>query len=380
VLYIKDATIYTPRDTVARGAVLIDGERIADAGPEAQIKCPVGSNVLDAHGAIVAPGFIDLQFNGGFGRDFTAEPASIWDVAALYPRFGVTAFLPTIITSPLATIAAGQRVVTQVPAGFRGSQPLGLHVEGPFLNPKKKGAHNPAHLRLPNLDAVADWSPESGVRLVTLAPELPGALDVVEALAGRGVIVSAGHSMATYDEAIAGFNAGIRYGTHLFNAMPGFAHRDPGLPGALLADPRVAVGFIADGVHTHPSVIEIVWRVLGSRRMSLVTDAMGALGMPAGEHALGDQTVIVDATSVRLRDGTLAGSILSPDQALRNIIRLTGCPLSEALATMTSLPANLLNMAGERGAVAAGYRADLVLLSEDLRVKATLVAGQIVYP
>lgn len=379
MLYIHHATTYTPAVAIADSAVLVDRGRIVAVGPAADVACPAGATRLDAHGLILAPGFIDLQFNGGFGHDFTADPSAIWTVAAQYARYGVTAFLPTIITSPLETIAAAREIVMHAPADFRGTLPLGLHVEGPFLNVKKKGAHNPNYLRPPSLEAVRDWSPETGVQIVTLAPELPGALDVIRSLVGRGVVVSAGHTMATYDEAIAGFDAGIRYGTHLFNAMPAFVHREPGLPGALLADPRVTVGFIADGIHTHPSVIGVVWRALEGRRMSLVTDAMAALGMPAGRHLLGDYDVYVDETSARLADGTLAGSILSLDQALRNVIQVTGCTLNEALAGMTTTAARVLGQEEERGRVAPGSRADLVLLTPDLHVHSTIVAGEVVY-
>lgn len=266
MLYITNATLHTPTERIERGAVLTDGGRIAAVGPVEHVPCPADAQVIDADGLLLTPGFIDLQFNGGFGQDFTADPAAIWPVAAQLPQYGVTAFLPTIITAPLETSAAGRRVVTEGrPAGYRGATPLGLHIEGPFLNPAKKGAHNPAYLRLPTLDAVADWSPQSGVRLTTLAPELPGALAVIEALASRGVLVSAGHSMATYDQAVAGFDAGVRYGTHLFNAMPSLLHRDPGLPGALLTDDRVTVGLIADGIHTHPAIVKLVWQALAPR-------------------------------------------------------------------------------------------------------------------
>ncbi len=376
MLYITNATIYSPRDTFERGAVLVSGGRIEAVG---DVACPPGARVIDADALLLVPGFIDLQFNGGFGHDFTADPTTIWQVAAGLPRWGVTAFLPTVITSPLERIAAAQQVVLSQPAGYHGATPLGLHIEGPFLNPQKKGAHNPAYLRNPSLDAVADWSPQTGVRLVTLAPELPGALPVIEALAGRGVLVSAGHSTATFDQATAAFDAGTRYGTHLFNAMPSLLHREPGLPGALLTDPRTVVGLIADGVHTHPAIISLVWQALGPERLSLVTDAMAALGMGPGQHILGDFDVTVDATSARLADGTLAGSILSLDQALRNLIRFTGCSLSDALATMTTTPARALGLDHERGQVAPGFMADLVLLSPDLEVRGTVVAGELVY-
>jgi len=379
VLYIKNTTLYSPLERLDNAAVLVDGGRIVAVGYAAAVACPPGAQVLDADGLLLTPGFIDMQFNGGFGDDFTADPTTIWQVAAGLPRWGVTAFLPTVITSPLERIAQAQQVVLSEPAGFRGATPLGLHVEGPFLNPQKKGAHNPAYLQLPALEAVAGWSPQTGVRLVTLAPELPGALPVIEALATRGVLVSAGHSTATFEEATMAFDAGARYGTHLFNAMPTMHHREPGLPGALLTDPRPVVGFIADGVHTHPSVISLVWQALGPERLNLVTDAMAALGMGPGKHLLGDFEVTVDATSARLADGTLAGSILSLDQALRNLIRLTGCTLADALATVTTTPARALGLDHERGQIAPGYVADLVLLSPELEVRGTVVRGELVY-
>jgi N-acetylglucosamine-6-phosphate deacetylase len=379
MLYIKNATVFTPQGAIENGAVLADGTKIAAVGRSDALACPEGAQELDADGLLLIPGFIDLQFNGGFGDDFTADPATIWRVAEGLPRYGVTAFLPTIITSPLEKIAAGQKVVTEGRlAGFHGATPLGLHVEGPFLNPKKKGAHNAAYLRRPDLEAAADWSPATGVRLVTLAPELPGALDLVEVLAGRGVLVSAGHSMATHAEALAGFDAGVRYGTHLFNAMPPLEHREPGLPGALLTDDRPTVGLIADGVHTHPAVITLVWRTLG-HRLNLVTDAMAALGMGPGTHLLGDYEVFVDETCCRLANGTLAGSILSLDEALRNLVRYGGCTLEEALPTVTTTPARAIGIDHERGQIAPGFMADLVLLSPDLHVRGTIVEGDMVY-
>lgn len=379
MLAIQHATVYTPDRKLVDGTVLAEGGQIVAVGSEDKIPCPGNARCIDSRGLLLVPGLIDLQLNGAFGQDFTADPASIWPVAAQLPRFGVTAFLPTVITSPLETVVAARQTISRVPPSWSGgAAPLGLHVEGPFLSPEKKGAHNPARLLPPDLAAIRDWSPEEGVRLVTLAPEQPGALDLVRALSERGVVVSAGHSMATYAQALAGFEAGIRYGTHLFNAMPPMYHREPGLAGALLTDPRPAVGMIVDGVHTHPSMVDLAWRALRDR-LNLVTDAMAALGMPPGEHLLGDLHVRVDETSARLADGTLAGSILSLDQALRNLIAFAGCSLPDALATVTTTPAALLGLASERGQVALGYVADLVLLTPALEVQATVVRGNLVY-
>jgi N-acetylglucosamine-6-phosphate deacetylase len=287
----------------------------------------------------------------------------------------VTSFLPTIITSPLATVNTAQAVLKAgPPAHFQGALPLGLHLEGPFLNPKKRGAHNPDHLQRPNLTDTVNWTRAQGVYLVTLAPELPAACDLIECLTAQGVIVSAGHSMASYETARAGFDAGITYGTHLFNAMPALEHRAPGLAAALLADSRTTVGLIPDGIHVHPALVKLIWKIKGAQGINIVSDAMAALGMPPGTYQLGDFEVTVDESSARLSDGRLAGSILGMDEAIRKLIDYTGCSLSEAVATMTAVPARLFNLT-DRGQIAEGAIADLVLLDADLNIETTIVRG-----
>jgi N-acetylglucosamine-6-phosphate deacetylase len=380
MLYIQNATVFTPERRIEDGAVLIDGRQIIDVGPTRQITHPPEAKIIDASGLMLAPGFIDLQINGAFGHDFTADPQSVWAVAARLPEYGVTTFLPTIVTAPLRIITTAQQVVTDRSATIAARAiPLGLHVEGPFLNPGKKGAHDPTLLRSPDLSAIRDWAVDHGVYLVTLAPELPGALDLVARLRARGVVVSAGHSAATYDQAVAGFDAGIRCGTHLFNAMPPLHHREPGLAGALLTDSRVVTTMIVDGIHNHPSVVTLAWRAKGSTRLCLVTDAMAGLGMPPGKQLLSDSNVVVDATSARLSNGTLAGSILSIDAALRNFISTTRCSLSQALPTVTTTPASLMGLGASRGRIAPGHLADLVLLTPRLEVHTTIVEGSIAY-
>lgn len=355
------------------------GSRIAAVAPAAELHAEPGEELLDAGGLVLAPGFIDLQLNGGFGHDFTRDPQTMWPVAAQLPRYGVTGFLPTIVTSPPQTVVRAQEIVRRQPHSSKGAAPLGLHVEGPFLSPAKKGAHNRDHLRAPRGSLVEGWTPSTGVRLVTLAPELPGALDLVRTLRQNDVVVSAGHSLATYEEALAGFRAGVTYGTHLFNAMPPLHHRRPGLAGALLAAGDVCAGLIADGVHVHPALVRFVWHLLGPRRLTLVTDAMAALGMPPGQYHLGDHSVAVDEQRAALPDGTLAGSILSLDQALRNLIQFSNCSTGEALQTITSTPAAILGLGEQKGRIAPGYDADLTLLTSDLNIRATFVAGEKVY-
>ncbi len=377
MLFIHNVTLLTPRQRVEKGGLLVDRGQIVACGSIGSMHLPADLDFVDGGGHFLAPGFLDLQVNGGFGLDFTADPATIWAVGEQLPRYGVTAFLPTIITAPLSVSRAAQmEIIVGSPPGYRGAIPLGLHIEGPFLNPAKKGAHNPAHLRLPSPDLVADWSPDTGVALVTLAPELPGALETIAALAGRGVVVSAGHSAATYAQAEAGFAAGMRYGTHLFNAMPALHHREPGLTAALLNVPTLTVGLIADDIHVHPDLVRLVWQLLGPSRLNLVSDAMAALGMAPGQYLLGDYAVTVTETDARLADGTLAGAILPVDGCLRNLIHCTGCAVEDALATVTTTPAALLNQT-RKGRLAPGADADLVLLDGELRVLKTWVGGEL---
>lgn len=379
MLIIKQVTLVTPHEQIPDGAVLVENGRITAVGPASAIPQPEAAQIIHAPEHTLVPGFIDLQFNGAFGHDFARNPETIWEVAAKLPPQGVTSFLPTIVTSPLTIVQKGQAVLGQRPSAFMGAEPLGLHLEGPFLNPQKKGAHNPQHMQLPTLTAVADWSPENHVRLVTLAPERPGALPVIAELAARGIVVSAGHSMATLAEAKAGFDAGIRYGTHLYNAMPPLHHRDPGLIGALLDDGRVTIGLIADGLHVAPLLVKFAWQIAGPR-INLVTDAMAALGMPPGDYDLGDFRVTVDEeTGAHLPDGTLAGCVVAMDTAVARLIAFTGCTVAEGVTAVTTIPADLLGLGHRKGRIAPGYDADLTLLTADLAVAMTIINGEIVY-
>jgi N-acetylglucosamine-6-phosphate deacetylase len=289
----------------------------------------------------------------------------------------VTSFLPTIVTSPPDRLARAQRVLLAgPPPGFHGAWPLGLHVEGPFLNPGRKGAHPEDYLRLPDPEIYAHLSPETGVRLVTLAPEMPGALDLVRSLCRKGVIVSAGHSLASFEQSHRAFQAGVRYATHLFNAMTPIHQFEPGLVTAVLSDPGLRFGLIPDGIHVHPALVKLAWELAGAGRMTLVSDGMAALGQGPGRYRLGDLEVLVDETSARLPDGALAGSILPHNTALHNLMAFTGCALEPALACMTSTPADLLGLSANIGALAPGLQADFCLMTPDLQIVQTLIQGR----
>ncbi|MDZ7676438.1 MAG: amidohydrolase family protein [Acidimicrobiales bacterium] len=351
------------RDLWIRCGTIVDGDAPADT-PE-----------LDVEGCFVAPGLLDLQCNGAVAIDLRSEPDRLWEVSAALPRFGVTAWLPTIVTSTPETIEAAQAALHDGPPdGWRGAWPIGLHLEGPFLSPDAAGAHPVDLLRPPNLDAIADWAPETGIVMVTMAPELPGAGPVIEELADRGVCVSVGHSQATDDQVHAAVRSGVRSVTHLFNAMSPLHHRAPGVVGAAMSDPRLRVGLIADGVHVDASVVSIAHRAVGNR-LYLVSDAVATLGTLRTETTVG----------VRRQDGTLAGSALGLLEAVNNLVAFATCPRNRALAAAAKVPAALLGD-HTRGRLATGTRGDVLVLSAgdedglDLDLEYTVIAGEIVHP
>jgi N-acetylglucosamine-6-phosphate deacetylase len=363
------------RDGLDLADVLIDGSTVTEMGIALEV--PAGAQVVDASRLLVAPGYIDLQVNGAEGIDLTVEPERLWEVGASLSRFGVTGFLPTIVTAPAGTAERAIAALAQRPSGYAGAEPLGLHLEGPMLNAAKHGAHDSSLLQQPSLDLVAGWSREVGVAMVTLAPELAGSVPVITHLVREGVVVSAGHTAASVDELEVAVQAGIRYVTHLFNAMAPFGHREPGPVGVALADHRLTAGLIADGIHVHPVAVAAAWAALGPDRLNLVTDAMAALGRPHGRFVLGSREVTFGRDGVRLADGTLAGSALALDEAVRNLIAFTSCAPREAVATVTATPARVLGLAG-KGRLAPGGDADLTLLTPDLHAVGTIVGGRVV--
>jgi N-acetylglucosamine-6-phosphate deacetylase len=351
--------------------IAITGGVIAEAAP--------GAPVHDATGLTVLPGLIDLQVNGVAGIDLTMEPHRLWEAAAALPAYGVTAFLPTLITSaPEAREVALKTFRAGPPTGWAGARPLGLHLEGPMLARSRKGAHPERWLREPSPDLVADWSRDSGVTMVTIAPELPGALDVIDLLAERGVRVSVGHTAATADQVRAAVDRGARLVTHLGNAMAPLCGREPGPVGVALGDHRVTSGVITDGHHLHPATTAAFWQALGPERMLSVTDCTAALGLDDGPARLGDQHVDVRDGTVRLADGTLAGSAASLTQCLRVLRDATGCSLAEAVAACTTTAARVVG-AEDLGRLDVGSPGDLTLVGDDLQVVATVIGGRVVH-
>ncbi|MFP5254480.1 MAG: N-acetylglucosamine-6-phosphate deacetylase [Acidimicrobiia bacterium] len=370
-LLIRGAEVLGPSGPVRRDLAIVDGVVTEAAAP--------GCEELTADGLVAAPGFVDLQCNGGHGIDLASEPERLWELGARLPRHGVTAWLPTIVTSrPETTDRALAALAAGPPEGWQGAVPLGLHLEGPFLSPAHRGAHDPRLLCAPDPRRAEGWSRRAGVAVVTLAPEVPGALELVAALVARGVVVSAGHTGASAAEARAAVGAGVTWVTHLWNAMAPLHHREPGLVGVAMADERLRAGLIADGIHVDPAVVSLTAAAMGER-LVLVTDAVSALGLPPGTHRLGTVTVEVgEGRGVRLPDGTLAGSDLAMDQAVRNLMAFAGWPLADAVGAASAAPAAVLDDP-TRGGLAPGQRGDVALLDERGLVTATVVGGHLVH-
>jgi len=360
---------------LAPGAVVVERGRIAavlDARPG-----PAPDHlVLDC--GVLAPGLVDLQVNGYFGVDLAeADPAGWERVVQGLPATGVTSFLSTFISAPLEALVAvmGRTAARAATAGTPCARILGVHLEGPFLSERRRGAHDPAYLVDPTPERVERLL-ESGaglLRLVTLAPERQGALQAIKRLAGAGIVVSVGHSDARAEQVAAAAAAGARMVTHVFNAQRGLHHREPGVAGQALADPRLVVGLIADLHHVHPAVCRIVMRAARGR-VALVTDAVAATGMPPGRYELGGEPLELSGDSPPLRaDGTIAGSMLRLDQAIGNLVGL-GIEPVEAVEAATRVPADLLGRS-DLGRLEPGARADLVWLSDAWKALATWIDG-----
>ncbi len=338
---------------------------------------PAGGVVVDLEGQILAPGFIDVQANGGGGVLFNGQPelAGIADIARAHRRFGTTGFLPTLISDTLETMELAAAAVS---AALANNTPgvLGIHFEGPYLNVARKGVHDPERIREFESDAIDLFKRRDlGRVLVTLAPE-KAAPGLIRELVGAGIIVSAGHTAATHEEATRAFEEGVTGVTHMFNAMPPMESRSPGIIGAALENEDCWCSLIVDGYHIDPATARIALRAKRGGRMMLITDAMPSVGSVEKSFELGGVTVHVEDGRCALADGTLAGSDLDMASAVRNAVGLLELPIEEALRMASLYPAEFLGMTGVRGRIAPGLAADLVQLDDEFMVWRTWVGGQ----
>ena len=380
-LLVSDARVLTPTGTLPGGWVAVRDGRIEAIGPAATRPPSDLPERLVVDGAWVLPGFLDVHGHGAVGFDtMDADPVGLEAIAAHQARHGVTGFLPTTWTaSHAATMAALETIADLHGRALAGATVLGAHMEGPYLNPRRCGAQDQRDIRPADPDEVAAYLATGVVRLITLAPEIAENLALVHTCREAGVTASIGHSDATFDEVRAAVAAGVRHATHTGNAMRPLHHREPGTVGGVLDHPEVRAEVIADGIHVHPALLRLVHAVKGSDGLLLVTDAIGATGLPEGPFDIGGRTVEVRDGAVRLPDGALAGSVLTLDRALRTLAAATGLGVEHLWPTVSRTPARAIGVDDRKGSLIPGADGDLVVLDDDLQVLATVVGGRLVH-
>lgn len=386
---ISNCRVITSEQVLEGHCLEITGGVISRIIPQAETGAKQYDITLDCMGNYVAPGFIDLHNHGNSGFDvMDATPEALEQMARFHLRNGVTGFLGTTMSKSIGEIRqAIQKMVAYARSqnrrtgGEHCSELLGIYLEGPYLSKKRKGAQAEEHLKTPDLTELKDFLEiaQEYMKVVAIAPELPGALETIGYLKSEGIVAAAGHTDATYEQIMEAVEAGVTDTVHLFNGMRGFGHREPGPPGALLLDQRVTCELICDGIHLHPAVVDLVVRLKGVANIVLISDAMRATGLGDGRFDLGGQQVFVSGGIARLSDGTLAGSTLTLDRAVYNAITMAKLPVCEGVRMATLNPAKLIGVADRKGSIELGKDADLVVFDEQIRIKHVIKAGKIVF-
>ncbi|MGL4990631.1 MAG: N-acetylglucosamine-6-phosphate deacetylase [Sarcina sp.] len=365
-------------DKIETGSVLIKNGKIEKINPTNVSN----EEILDANGLYLAPGFIDVHIHGAGGHDtMDGTLEAINEIAKVIVQRGTTSFTPTTMTVSAEAIVKSMEVIKYAKEnGTDGANVLGAHLEGPFISPSAIGAQNPNYLIKPSIEnfnkIVGNF--EDAVVSITLAPEVDGAKELIEYLSPKGIVCSIGHTKANYEQAMEGIKCGCSHSTHLFNAMTGFAHREPGVVGAIL-DSDITTETISDGIHISYPSLRIAYKAKGIDKTLLVTDAMMACCMPNGKYSLGGQDVIVENGAARLLTGSLAGSVLTLDNAVRNIYQNTKYPLYDVVRMATYNPAKHCKVDNIKGQIKEGFDADLLLFDEDIRIKSVFVNGKLVH-
>ena len=375
---IINGTILLPTGEVHSQALAFDDGRIVGV-----LKAPPeGAQVIDAKGGYVCPGLVDVHIHGFMGWDAShGSLDELRSMSAQLARWGTTAWLPTTMTLDWPTLERCFSAIREAMGlsgrpGWGGARVMGCHAEGPFISIQRKGAQNGADIQLPDIRKLLPW--RDVVRLMTVAPEVENALPFIRAAAALGVTLSMGHTDATAGQALAGFDAGITHATHTFNAMTPLNHRAPGAVGAALTDGRVYCELIADTFHVHPMLYSMLARLKGER-LVLITDSIPAAHLPDGPHDQLGQTVIVEGIHCRFPDGTIAGSSLTLDGAVRNFRRHTGLPLHEVAHMASLAPARSVGLDAVKGSLEPGKDADIIITDAGFNVRATFVGGECVY-
>ena len=363
-------------DKIELGSVLIEDGKIKEINPKS-----ISDNldIIDGSGLYLSPGFIDVHIHGAGGYDtMDGTFDAINEISKTIVKHGTTSFTPTTMTVSIEDINKSMLSIKKAKDnGTDGAIVLGAHLEGPFISPKAIGAQNPNYLVEPtieNFNAMVK-NAEDAVVSITIAPEIPGAKELIKILSEKGIVCSIGHTKATYEEAIDGIKCGCSHSTHLFNAMTGFTHREPGVVGAIF-DTDITTETISDGIHISYPSLRIAYKQKTSDKVLLVTDAMRACCMPDGMYDLGGQDVIVKDSAARLLSGNLAGSILTLDKAVKNVYENTNMPLYEVVKMATLNPAKHCKVSHKKGLIKEGYDADLVLFDENINIKKVIVSGK----
>ncbi len=382
-LLVTNARVYGPDRVAEPGWLLAQGRQIVGLGYGRPPKFDDdrSTRTVDATGRHLLPGFIDLHVHGAVGHEaMDASADGLRAMARCFARHGVSGFLPTTWTaSPEATQRALDTIAGALGPVAKGASILGAHLEGPYLNVAKCGAQDPRYIRRADPAETTALLDRGFIRLLALAPEFAENLRLIDDCVRRGVAVSIAHTSATYEQVLEAVEHGASQMTHAFNAMTGFGHRDLGTAGAMLALPQLRAELIADTIHVHPAAMRVLVAAKGTASVILITDAMRAAGMPDGDYRIDSRTVTVRDGAARLPDGTLAGSVLTMDVALRNIAAATGLPLSE-LWPLTSLnAARAIGLSARKGSLEVGKDADLVLLDDEFNVLLTVAEGTVVY-
>jgi len=334
--------------------------------------------IKSAPDQICVPGYVDVQINGGFGEEVKSNATAVQKLKTHLPQFGITSFVPTVTSLPLDAYPEVLSNIRRYAMG-PGTDVLGVHLEGPFLNPTMRGGHPEEYLSAPAAIRGKEFATDPLIRMVTLAPELDGALALIELLARRGIVVGVGHSTAGEKTLVDAKARGLRWGTHVFNAMEPMKGREVGLAGFLLSESGFTTGLIADGIHVHPRMVALAYRMKGLESLILMTDSSAVTGLPAGTYQFRNRKITTNGESARLPDGTLVGSVLTLDRAVRNMVQFTACTLIDAVSMASRGPARLLGLEKRKGELTVGADADVVILDKDLSVLVTVIGGRVEY-